>query len=122
MINDILDFSKIEAGKIEMEESGLRPARLHRRHTKTLPLQAHEKGLELLCEVAAGSAADGGGRSRPPCDRCCSIFWWETPSSLRTEGEVGLRVQADVIEGSDLQRYTLSSPIRELASLLRSWT
>jgi two-component system sensor histidine kinase/response regulator len=42
VINDILDFSRIEAGKMDVLERALR----------TLALQAHEKGLELLCHVA----------------------------------------------------------------------
>ena len=52
VINDVLDFSKIEAGKLELD-----PAPFDLRETlgdalKTLALRAHEKGLELNCQVA----------------------------------------------------------------------
>ncbi len=51
LLNDILDFSKIEAGKLDLEaipfvlRDGLGDT------LKLLALRAHEKGLELACEV-----------------------------------------------------------------------
>jgi PAS domain S-box-containing protein len=64
VINDILDFSKIEAGKIDLD---MRP--FHLRDClgdtlDTLALQAHLKGLELACDIAAdvpdGLVGDAG--------------------------------------------------------------
>ena len=51
LINDILDFSKIEAGRLTVD-----PAPFNLRDTlddtmRTLALRAHEKHLELLCDV-----------------------------------------------------------------------
>ena len=51
VINDILDFSKIEAGKLELDEVSF-----HLHDTldvilKTFGLRAHQKGLELACDV-----------------------------------------------------------------------
>ncbi len=51
VINDILDFSKIEAGKLDVD-----PIPFNLRETleftmRTLALRAHEKGLELVCNV-----------------------------------------------------------------------
>jgi len=53
IINDILDFSKIEAGKLRLEpaEFDLRP--LVGETLALLASQAHEKGLELTCEIDA---------------------------------------------------------------------
>jgi signal transduction histidine kinase/ActR/RegA family two-component response regulator len=53
VINDVLDFSKIEAGKLELD-----PIRFNLRDTleetmKSLALRAHEKGLELVCDIKA---------------------------------------------------------------------
>jgi two-component system, sensor histidine kinase and response regulator len=51
LLNDILDFSKIEAGKLDLEaipfvlRDGLGDT------LKLLALRAHQKGLELACEV-----------------------------------------------------------------------
>ena len=53
VINDILDFSKIEAGKIDLEVIDFNLRDCLETTLKTLALRADEKGLELLCEVAA---------------------------------------------------------------------
>jgi two-component system, sensor histidine kinase and response regulator len=52
VINDILDFSKIEAGKLDLD-----PVEFDLRETldttlKPLAMRAHQKGLELTCDVA----------------------------------------------------------------------
>ena len=52
VINDILDFSKIEAGKIDLEALEFNLRDCLESTLKTLALRAHEKGLELLCEMA----------------------------------------------------------------------
>ena len=51
VINDILDFSKIEAGKLDFDaiEFNLRDSLSSA--LKTLSLRAHEKGLELVCQI-----------------------------------------------------------------------
>ncbi len=53
IINDILDFSKIEAGKVELDpiEFNLRDSLDDA--TRSVALRAHEKGLELACDVAS---------------------------------------------------------------------
>jgi two-component system sensor histidine kinase/response regulator len=51
VINDVLDFSKIEAGKLTLESIPF-PLRQVVSETLTpLALRAHEKGLELLCDI-----------------------------------------------------------------------
>ena len=54
VINDILDFSKIEAGKMELEETDFDLLNCVEGALKTVALRAHEKWLELLCEVTEG--------------------------------------------------------------------
>ena len=51
LINDILDFSKIEAKKLDLETLDFDLSGLLEDFAATLVLQAHEKGLELLCRV-----------------------------------------------------------------------
>ena len=53
VINDILDFSKIEAGKLDLD-----PVEFDLRETldntlKPLAMRAHQKGLELTCDIAS---------------------------------------------------------------------
>ena len=55
IVNDILDFSKIEAGRLDLD-----PTEFQLRDTLDdalagLAVQAHEKHLELLCEVSPTS-------------------------------------------------------------------
>jgi two-component system sensor histidine kinase/response regulator len=52
VINDILDYSKIEAGKIELETIDFNLRNCVEEALKTFALLAHEKKLELLCDIA----------------------------------------------------------------------
>ncbi|HEV3279770.1 MAG TPA: response regulator [Terriglobia bacterium] len=54
IINDILDFSKIEVGKLEMDSVDFDLADLMEETVRALALPAHEKGLELICDIAPG--------------------------------------------------------------------
>src|SRR6185369_1328304 len=51
VINDILDFSKIEAGRLELEPVSFDLRDLVEDTVRALALRAHEKGLELICDV-----------------------------------------------------------------------
>jgi signal transduction histidine kinase/DNA-binding response OmpR family regulator len=53
VINDVLDFSRIEAGRLDLDliEFSLRGC--VETTLKTMALRAEEKGLELMCDVAA---------------------------------------------------------------------
>jgi PAS domain S-box-containing protein len=52
IINDILDFSKIEAGKLMVEHISFDLHRTLAETLKTLALRAHEKGIELISDLA----------------------------------------------------------------------
>ena len=54
LINDILDFSKIEAGKLDFERIQFNLRQSMETTLKMLALRAHQKGLELNCDVADG--------------------------------------------------------------------
>jgi signal transduction histidine kinase/HPt (histidine-containing phosphotransfer) domain-containing protein len=54
LINDILDFSKIEAGKLELEEVEFSLRDSFGCTLKSLAVQAHRKGLELISDISAG--------------------------------------------------------------------
>ena len=51
IINDILDFSKIEAGKLELDAIEFRLRDSLVPAIKTLAFRAHQKGLELTCDI-----------------------------------------------------------------------
>lgn len=51
VINDILDFSKIEAGKLQLDPVPFRLRDSLVEMIKTLGVRAHQKGLELACNI-----------------------------------------------------------------------
>jgi two-component system, sensor histidine kinase and response regulator len=51
IINDILDFSKIEAGKFDLDPTCFELGESIEEAMRMLALRAHEKGLELLCDI-----------------------------------------------------------------------
>ena len=52
LVNDVLDLSKIEAGKIVLEELGFNLCSALDDFCTLIALRAHEKDLELVCNVA----------------------------------------------------------------------
>lgn len=52
VINDILDFSKIEAGKLELDPIAFNLPDTIEDSLRALAFLAHEKGLELACDIA----------------------------------------------------------------------
>jgi two-component system, sensor histidine kinase and response regulator len=51
LINDILDFSKIEAGRLTFDPAPFKLRDVFDGTMRTLALRAHEKHLELLCDI-----------------------------------------------------------------------
>ncbi len=51
LINDILDFSKIEAGRLTFDAAPFKLRDVVDSTMRTLALRAHEKQLELLCDI-----------------------------------------------------------------------
>ncbi|MCU1382584.1 MAG: Histidine kinase [Acidobacteria bacterium] len=53
ILNDILDFSKIESRKLELEAVPFSPRAAIGDALKPLAFRAHQKGLELMCDIEA---------------------------------------------------------------------
>jgi PAS domain S-box-containing protein len=51
IINDVLDFSKIEANRLDLDPVEFNLILEMRDAIKTLAIGAHEKGLELICDI-----------------------------------------------------------------------
>lgn len=51
LIDDILDFSKIEARRLRLRSVAFDPCEALEKATELLAVKAHEKGLELVCDI-----------------------------------------------------------------------
>ncbi|MBZ2167763.1 response regulator [Marinobacter sp. F4216] len=51
LLNDILDISKVEAGKLNLENIPFNPRKLIEESASLHAQQAHEKGIELVCDI-----------------------------------------------------------------------
>ena len=107
VINDILDFSKMEAGKIELDAIDFNLYELLEITLKTLALRAHQKGLELLCEV--GPEVPETVRGDPNRLRQVVVNLVGNAIKFTNAGEVGLSVIALEVEGkAQLLQFTIS--------------
>jgi signal transduction histidine kinase/CheY-like chemotaxis protein len=107
VINDILDFSKIEAGKIDLDAVNFNLRDTLEATLKTLALRAHEKGLELLCEIAPEvPEAVNGDANRL---RQIIVNLIGNAVKFTQEGEVGLKVTVEAEEGEErILRFCIS--------------
>lgn len=96
VINDILDFSKMEAGKIEMEVIDFNLRDCVEEALKTFCLQADEKGLELVCDIAPDTPEMLCGDS----SRIRQVILNLVGNAIKFthQGEVALRVGMDAID------------------------
>ena len=91
IINDILDFSKIEAGKLTLESVVFSLEDEVARAVRCLALAAHQKGLELLCDIGPDAPRQILGDST----RLRQVLLNLVGNAVKftEQGEVGLRVR-----------------------------
>ncbi|MGE5469159.1 MAG: response regulator, partial [Bacteroidota bacterium] len=98
IINDILDFSKIEAGKLLVEHIAFDLHRLLAESLKPLSLRAHEKNIELLCEVLPEVPRHVMGD--PGRIRQILINLVGNAIKFTEKGEIALRVSVNARDGN----------------------
>jgi len=107
VVNDILDFSKIEAGKLDLETIDFDLRDCMEEALKTFAVQADERGLELLCEIASDVpelVAGDPGRLRQIIFNLISNGIKFTP-----QGEVVLQVELESEDhGPIVLRFTVA--------------
>jgi signal transduction histidine kinase/DNA-binding response OmpR family regulator len=107
VINDILDFSKIEAGRIDLEMIQFDLRDCLEGTLKTLALRADEKGLELLCEVAAEVPEIVEGDSSRLRQVLVNLLG--NAIKFTNEGEVALKAHVEAEDGKDrILHFTVS--------------
>ncbi len=108
IINDVLDFSKIESGKLELEATEFDIRDTIGLVLKALALRAHQKNVELVCDIAS----DVPLRVIGDPVRMNQIITNLVGNAIKfTErGEVTLRVHTEHLEG---ERLTLRFAVQD---------
>jgi two-component system sensor histidine kinase/response regulator len=126
LINDILDFSKIEAGKLDLDRIDFDLGYAMDETIRFLAPSAHQKGLELALHVHPDvpSALHGD----PTRLRQVIVNLISNAIKFTAAGEVVLRVEPEVREGSDVMvHFTVADtgigiPQDKQAAIFESFT
>jgi len=97
IVNDILDFSKIEAGKLEIEAIPFDLRESLGETMKALSIRAHQKGLELICDVQP--KVPEGLLGDPGRIRQVLLNLVGNAIKFTAHGEIVVRVQEESLEG-----------------------
>jgi PAS domain S-box-containing protein len=97
IVNDILDFSKIEAGKLEIEAIPFDLRKSIGETMKALSIRAHQKGLELICDVQPKVPEEVLGD--PGRIRQILLNLVGNAIKFTAQGEIVVRVQEESLEG-----------------------
>jgi len=98
LINDILDFSKIDARKLDLDIIDFDLADLLDDTMRALAPPAHQKGLELACQVVPGVPSSLAGD--PARVRQIVVNLVGNAVKFTDRGEVALRVTTETREGT----------------------
>ena len=107
IINDILDYSKIDSGKLVLEELPFSVAEWLQQSVDLLVVQAHEKGLEVVCDVEPGVpevVVGDPGRLRQVLTNLLS-----NAVKFTEHGEIVVRISVDLLtRDSHVLRVTVT--------------
>jgi PAS domain S-box-containing protein len=103
LLNDILDFSKVEAGKLDIESINFSLRSLVDETMATISVRAHEKGLELACEILQDVPDVVQGD--PTRLRQILVNLIGNAIKFTHVGEVVLRLNVDTTAGSECQLH-----------------
>jgi signal transduction histidine kinase/DNA-binding response OmpR family regulator len=126
VINDILDFSKIEAGKLDLDQVEFKLRDMAGQATRVLAMRAHEKGLELTCQVAAD--VPGWLIGDPRRLRQVIVNLVGNAVKFTERGEVAVRVEMDSRTAESLEiHFTVSDtgigiPIEKQQAIFEAFT
>lgn len=100
ILNDILDFSKIEARKLTLETASLDLSDTLLNATKMFSPRAHEKGLELVCEIMPDVPQWVTGD--PLRLRQVILNLLANAVKFTERGEIRVRLQVDSVDGDEV--------------------
>jgi len=106
VVNDILDFSKVEAGKLELEDLPFDPGELVESAGKAFALQAHQKKLELLVDIAPDCPACVRGDST----RLRQVLFNLLNNALKftSQGQIAIRLAPMQVDGDAVLQFSVA--------------
>jgi signal transduction histidine kinase/DNA-binding response OmpR family regulator/HPt (histidine-containing phosphotransfer) domain-containing protein len=104
LIEDVLDFSKIEAGKLELDPIDFDLRDALSANLRALALHAHQKGLELVCDVDANVPQLLHGD--PQRFRQVVTNLIGNAIKFTERGEIAVRVEAEPVVGDVVVIHT----------------
>jgi two-component system sensor histidine kinase/response regulator len=107
LINDILDFSKIEAGRVDLEAVDFDLRDTVETTLKTLAVRAHQKGLDLHCEVDPGVPDLVSGDSSRLRQIVLNLVGNAIKFTEKGEVKVSIQTESKVANGPNLH-FTVS--------------
>lgn len=101
LLDDLLDFSRMEAGHFELDSQPFSLRQALDEAMRILALRAHERGIELACEVQA----DVPDRLEGDARRLRQVVMNLVGNSIKftEQGEIVLQVSVEAMKGSDVQ-------------------
>jgi signal transduction histidine kinase/CheY-like chemotaxis protein len=126
IINDILDFSKIEARKLELDLIHFDLPGALDETVRMLAPRAHQKGLELVCDIGADVPSTVVGD--PGRVRQIVVNMVANAVKFTEAGEVVLRLERESIDGNrQLVHFTVTDtgigiPLEKQASIFEAFT
>jgi signal transduction histidine kinase/DNA-binding response OmpR family regulator len=108
LINDILDLSKINAGKLQLDPIAFNLRDSIEETMRIVALRAHQKGLELTCDV--GSEVPDAVFGDPTRLRQILVNLLGNAIKFTTQGEVGLDVS---VESRESGQHVLHFQVRD---------
>jgi signal transduction histidine kinase/CheY-like chemotaxis protein len=126
IINDILDFSKIEARKLELDLIHFDLPGALDETVRLLAPRAHQKGLELVCDIGADVPSTVVGD--PGRVRQIVVNMVANAVKFTEAGEVVLRLERESIDGDrQLVHFTVTDtgigiPLEKQASIFEAFT
>jgi signal transduction histidine kinase/CheY-like chemotaxis protein/HPt (histidine-containing phosphotransfer) domain-containing protein len=103
IVNDILDFSKIEAGRMDLDQADFSLRDVLDEALGSVAVRAHQKGLELLCDVAPevpDALVGDAGRVRQVL-----LNLLANAIKFTEHGEVSIAIETDSVNGRILRLH-----------------
>jgi signal transduction histidine kinase/DNA-binding response OmpR family regulator len=126
VINDVLDFSKIEAGRLDLDRTTFELRAELETALKTVALRAHQKELELICDVGAdvpdALIGDPIRFKQVVVNLVNNAIKFTNRGEIVVRGQIQDRGDADALLHFEVQDTGIGIPREKLATIFEAFT